>query len=133
MHELAIAEAIAGVADRHAGGRRITRVEVAVGRLRRVVPRALSSSFELVTRGTLLEGAELELIEIPAAGRCRNCGAEPDLPELPFRCPACGSFDLEVVRGGELSVESVDVDDRFPLSASCTRRPPLRLVNGGSR
>ena len=32
MHELAIAEAIVAIADRHARGRPVARVEVAVGR-----------------------------------------------------------------------------------------------------
>ena len=79
MHELAIAESIVAIAERHAPGRRVTRVEVAVGHLRQVVPAALEFAFELVAQGSMLEGAELALEEVPAAGRCRTCGAEGEL------------------------------------------------------
>ena len=96
MHELAIAGSIAAIAERHAAGRRVTRVEVHVGHLRQVVPSALEFAFELVVRDTVLEGAELALVEVPAAGRCRACGAEGRLDGFPFTCRACGGWDFAV-------------------------------------
>ena len=115
MHELALAESIVDIAVRHAGGRggrgRITRVEVAVGHLRQVVPSALSFAFELLAQGTPLEGAELALHEVPAAGRCRACGTESRLDGFPLSCRACGSGDVEIVAGEELRVESLDVEE----------------------
>jgi hydrogenase nickel incorporation protein HypA/HybF len=107
MHELSIAEAIVAVAERHAGGRRITRVEVAVGHLRQVVPSALSFAFEL-----LAPGIELEIVEVPAEGRCRACGVESRLDGFPLICPACGSLDMDVARGEELRIESLDVEEQ---------------------
>ena len=68
MHELSIAESIVQVANRHAEGRRVTKVYLKVGHLRQVVPSALAFSFELVAQGTSVEGAELEMQEIPATG-----------------------------------------------------------------
>ena len=109
MHELSIAEAIAAIASKHSGGARVERVEVKVGHLRQVVPDALAFAWELVTQGTALDGAELALEEVPAAGRCRACGAETDFMELPFTCAACGGFDVELLRGEELLVEALDV------------------------
>ena len=41
MHELSIAEALVAITARHAGDRRVHRVEVKVGHLRQVVPAAL--------------------------------------------------------------------------------------------
>ena len=110
MHELSIASSIAAIAVRHADGRRVTRVEVAVGHLRQVVPSALSFAFELVAQGTPLEGAELVLREIPAAGLCRTCGEESRFDGFPLSCRACGSGDVELVAGEELLVESLDVE-----------------------
>jgi hydrogenase nickel incorporation protein HypA/HybF len=99
------------IADRHARGRPVTRVEVAVGHLRQVVPSALSFAFELVAQGSAVEGAELVLVEVPAAGRCRACGAESRLDGFPLVCGACGGYDVEVVAGEELRVESLDVEE----------------------
>jgi hydrogenase nickel incorporation protein HypA/HybF len=111
MHELSIAEALVAIADRHARGRRVCRVEVAVGHLRQVVPSALAFAFELVAQGTAVEGAELVLEEVPAAGRCRACGEESPLDGFPLACRACGGYDLEVTAGEELRVESLDLEE----------------------
>ena len=111
MHELAIAESLVAIAERHAAGRRVTRVEVAVGHLRQVVPTALEFAFELVAQGTVLEGAELAIVPVPAAGRCRACGAESRLDAFPLACARCGGWDVEVTAGEELRVESLDIEE----------------------
>ena len=112
MHELAIAESIVDIAVRHARGRAVSRVEVAVGHLRQVVPSALAFAFELVARGTSLDGAELVMNVVPAAGRCRTCGQESVLDGFPLLCRACGSADVAVTAGDELRVESLDVEEQ---------------------
>ncbi len=108
MHELAIAQSITEIACRHAEGRRISKVELKVGQLRQVVPSALAFSFQLVAEGTLAEGAELAIESVPVAARCRPCGAESQLESFPFQCRRCASFDLEIITGEELEVESIE-------------------------
>jgi len=111
MHELAIAESLVAIAERHAAGRRVTRVEVAAGHLRQVVPTAMEFAFGLVAQGTVLEGAELVIVPVPAAGRCRACGAESRLDGFPLACERCGGWDVEVTAGEELRVESLDIEE----------------------
>ena len=113
MHELSIAESVVRIADRHAAGRRVARVEVRVGRLRQVVPSALEFAFQLVAEGTTVEGAELAIEDVPATGVCRDCATECSLSGFPFRCPRCGGLDLEVTRGEELLVDSLDLEDQL--------------------
>ncbi len=48
MHELSIASAVLDIVCRHAGDRRVARVELKVGHLRQVVPSALEFAFGLV-------------------------------------------------------------------------------------
>ena len=112
MHELSIAQAIVGIAARHAAGRRVTRVEVKVGHLRQVVPGALEFGFDLVSQGSALEGAELAIEAIPATGRCRGCGATSELDGFPLRCSACGGLDLELLSGEELLVDALVLEGR---------------------
>jgi hydrogenase nickel incorporation protein HypA/HybF len=111
LHELAIADSVVQIASRHADGRQVTKVYLKVGHLRQVVPSALTFSFELVAQGTPLEGAELEMEEIPVTGKCRECGAENRPTEFPLQCGACGAFDLEVLQGEELYVESLELEE----------------------
>ena len=111
MHELAIADSLVQIACAHAGERRVVKVEVKIGHLRQVVPSSLSFSFQLVAEGTQAEGAELAIEDVPAAGRCRECGVESVLTAFPLQCSGCGSFDLELLRGEELLVDSLELED----------------------
>jgi hydrogenase nickel incorporation protein HypA/HybF len=111
MHELSLAESVVSIAGRHAAGRPVARVELKVGHLRQVVPSALEFAFELLAQGTELEGAELVMEEVPAAGRCRACGTESELPGFPLRCGACGGLDLELLRGEELLVDALELEE----------------------
>ena len=110
MHELAIAGSVVRIAERHADGRRVTKVCLKVGHLRQVVPSALAFSFELVAQQTAVEGAELVLEEVPATGKCCACGSKSRLESFPLQCKACGGFDLEIVAGEELYVESLEIE-----------------------
>jgi len=112
VHELAIAESVVRIAERHADGRRVTKVYLKVGHLRQVVPSALAFGFELVAQETSVEGAELVLEEVPATGKCRACGSESRLESFPLQCKACGGFDLEIIAGEELYVESLEIEDQ---------------------
>ncbi len=111
MHELSIAESVVQIASRHANGRRVTRVQLKIGHLRQVVPSALAFGFELVAEGTPVEGAKLEIEDVPATGSCRDCGAESRLDGFPLQCGVCGGFDLEIVEGEELYVESLELEE----------------------
>jgi hydrogenase nickel incorporation protein HypA/HybF len=114
MHELSIADAVVRIACAHAGGRRIERIELKVGHLRQVVPDALAFAFTLVAQGTDAEGAELLLEEVPAAGRCRACGAESEFNGFPLACAGCGSLEVELVRGEELLVDALTMVEGVP-------------------
>ena len=130
MHELSVASAVVETAIRHADGRRITVVHLTLGTLRQVVPDSLSFYFDIVGRDTTCEGARLEIEPVDALMGCRACGQEWDPAPPPehdvvpgasigsglllpqFRCPACEAAGAIVVRGDELMVDSIDVEDQ---------------------
>jgi hydrogenase nickel incorporation protein HypA/HybF len=110
MHELSIADAVRAIAERHANGRSVTRVELRIGHLRQVVPASLEFAWELVTQGTPLDGAELAIEYVPASAHCRKCSAETELESFPARCGACGALDVDVSGGDELLVDALELE-----------------------
>jgi len=117
VHELALAEAVVAIAEEHARGRRVARVELRVGRLRQVVPDALSFSFELAALGTVVEGAELALEEVPVCLACRTCGSSSVIEDLPLGCRRCGSFEVDVTSGEEFQVVALELEPE-PVAAA---------------
>ncbi|HEY5461547.1 MAG TPA: hydrogenase maturation nickel metallochaperone HypA, partial [Deferrimonas sp.] len=77
MHELGVANEILDVAlaeaDRHAA-KKVTSIRLRVGVLRAIEPENLSFLFEHLARGTLAEGAFLEIEEEPVRVECEACG-----------------------------------------------------------
>ena len=116
MHELALADAIVDVAARHANGRRVRRVTVAVGALRQVVAGALAFAFALLSEGTPLEGAALDVRTVPAVVRCHMCGAETRQDGFPLACRACDGVVVDVVAGEELRVEELELEQEAEVS-----------------
>jgi hydrogenase nickel incorporation protein HypA/HybF len=120
MHELAIAESVLAIVERHAAGRRVVEVQVRVGHLRQVVPSALEFAFELAGRGTVAEGATLVLEQVAAAGRCRACGERTTFAAFPFVCEACGEWDIELTQGQELQVEALELEEALTTNRGVT-------------
>ena len=112
MHELSVASAIVATAEKHAEGSPVSVVRVRAGRLRQVVPESLEFYWDIVTRGTVCDGARLELEVVPAVLACGACGDEWSLETPSFRCPACGEMDVAVVSGEELLVESIEIEEK---------------------
>jgi hydrogenase nickel incorporation protein HypA/HybF len=111
VHELSLAQAVVEIASRHAAGRSVHRVELKVGHLRQVVPSALEFAFRLVSDGTVLDGAELVIEDVPARGLCRHCGTETTMSRFPLQCSICGGLDLEIVAGEELLVDAIECEE----------------------
>ncbi|TDA35547.1 MAG: hydrogenase nickel insertion protein HypA, partial [Hadesarchaea archaeon] len=118
MHEWAIAEGIVEALlerGKKEGARRITGFRVVLGEIQGVEEGLLRFALEELSRGTILEGAEITFEREKGRVGCRSCGFEwspergsmeeealhflPDLLPLFLRCPRCGGLDLEI-KGG---------------------------------
>ena len=110
MHELSLCGAIADIANRRAGERSVEVVRVRIGQLRQVVPDTLIFCWSMVTSGTDLDGAQLELERVPAVLECRGCGARLELgDQFAFACAGCGGLDVVAVAGEEFDVTSLEL------------------------
>ena len=115
MHEMSI---VAGVLDAgqasavDAGAQRGTKITLRIGDMTEVIDEALEFAFEALTEGTMCESAELDVIKVSPRSVCFECGEEFDHDRFHRICPACGSYETQLLQGRELSIESIEVE--FP-------------------
>ncbi|MGE5134605.1 MAG: hydrogenase maturation nickel metallochaperone HypA [Gemmatimonadota bacterium] len=108
MHELAITESIVAAVTGRLPDAKISCVRLEIGPLTGVVADSVRFCFDLVTEGTNLEGAQLEISEPPARCHCGACGAEFE-PDGPIPLCRCGGSQLTVLSGEQLKIVSVQV------------------------
>ena len=108
MHEMAITQSVVHAVCERMGDAPVRRVCLEIGTLSGVVPDSVRFCFDLVTEGTTLEGASLEIIQPTGLARCRDCAAEFALNDLLDLC-ACGSANRELLAGEELKIREVEV------------------------
>jgi hydrogenase nickel incorporation protein HypA/HybF len=115
VHELSIAVSLVELASEQAaeiGRARVEAVHVRLGALAGVVEEALRFSFDLAAGGTPVDGARLVVERVPVAVFCAACGAERVLDEpLRFHCPVCGGPAGDLVRGREIELTALEVEE----------------------
>jgi hydrogenase nickel incorporation protein HypA/HybF len=108
VHELAITEGVVQAVTERLPGTPIACVHLEIGAMSGVVADSVRFCFDLVTEGTTLEGARLDIIQPAARCKCRDCGAEFEPEDVIALCD-CGCADVAILAGQELRITSVEV------------------------
>jgi hydrogenase nickel incorporation protein HypA/HybF len=111
MHEVSImTEALRMAVDaaKSAGATRVRKLRLRIGSLSGVVPDSLRFAFDVARRGTMAEGATLEIDSVPAACWCATCQAEFECVDFFNECPRCHNVSGELRRGRELDIAAVE-------------------------
>jgi hydrogenase nickel incorporation protein HypA/HybF len=115
MHELSIALDVIDVASMEMtrlGPVHVLAVHLRVGALSGVVKEALLFSFDAAVIGTALDGARLQIDDVPVSVWCETCESDRDLLDLTRRrCPICQSPTPRVIRGNELELVALEIED----------------------
>jgi len=120
MHELSIAQSLLRIVREtmeHNDAKRLYRIKLIAGRMNAVAPHSLHAAFDLLTRETPLQGAELLIETVPVVLRCAGCqrsfSPEGDEPQLLLiaRCPHCGTeAGHHLESGRELYLEYIEAE-----------------------
>ena len=113
MHEMSLAEGVLQIledAARTQSFQRVKTVWLEIGRLSSVEPEAMRFCFDAVTRGSLADGARLEIIDVPGSGRCLACGAQVEIAAVYDPCPICGDYPVQPTGGTEMRVKELEVE-----------------------
>ena len=113
MHEMSLCEGVLQVLEQNArtqGYERVKTVWLEIGGLSGVEPEAIRFSFDVVTRGSLADGAALEIVELPGEAWCMQCAKTVIVKQRFDSCPDCGSYQLQVTAGDEMRIRELEVE-----------------------
>lgn len=113
MHELAIVQDLFKLCETNAmknNARKVTRVEVQIGRLSGVEPHYLESAFDAFKINTICNDAKLIVGTQDVIVKCCGCGFEGALLENSFLCPKCGANKLDVVAGEDMYLMRLEME-----------------------
>lgn len=112
MHELVLCQSVLNVLREQARihhFERVTTVRLEIGALSCVSRNAIEFCFAVVARGTLAEGAGLEVIELLGRAWCLDCDIAVAIRERHDACPRCGGYRLRIVQGDEMRIKELEV------------------------
>jgi hydrogenase nickel incorporation protein HypA/HybF len=112
MHEVALAESVRSIVEeaaRNAACGRVATVVLEIGELAAVEVEALRFCLEVVLRGSVAEGAAVEVEPVAGAGWCPACAATVPLHQRFDPCPRCGAYGLRPTEGTQLRVKAVEL------------------------
>jgi hydrogenase nickel incorporation protein HypA/HybF len=113
MHEFAITQSILSIIlqkAQEAKAKKITRVDLLVGRLTGYVPECIQLQFDILSHNTVAADASLTFHQPPAKLRCRKCNREFTSDSFDLICPKCHTMHIDILSGSELYVESIEVE-----------------------
>ena len=112
MHELPVTEQIIKIATEYGQKARISKIELirlVVGERSGYIGEAIRMYFDIIGKGTICEGAELEIETIKPKLACPSCGELFERKPMRFDCPVCGADGLPTDIGREFYIDSITV------------------------
>lgn len=116
MHELPITKNIFQIVLRHALANdvnRVTAINLEIGSLSDLQPTWVQRYFDRLSQGTVVEGAQLKVIRVPAVFHCNDCRRSFEIKsplEEGLSCQHCHSIDVAMVSGREYRVKNMEVE-----------------------
>jgi hydrogenase nickel incorporation protein HypA/HybF len=112
MHELSVMSHLLERVETHAerlGASRVVAINLVIGDRTSIVDDSLLFYFDMLTPGTVAEGAQLKVRRTRTTCHCSVC-AQDFVPDgYGFRCPACETLGTVTNDGSEFLIESLEV------------------------
>lgn len=70
----------------------------------------MNFNFDVVVKGTLADGARLEIVDVPANVWCMTCTKPVVIEQRYDACPGCGGFQLQISGGDEMRIKELEVE-----------------------
>jgi len=115
MHELFVTKSIHRITLKHALQNNVTKVltvNLEVGALSDLQNEWLQKYFDRLSKGTVVEGAKLNIVRVPAVIYCSDCHQPFEITsiyEADLSCKHCQSENVKLVSGREYRVLNMEV------------------------
>lgn len=113
MHELSVTEGILKIClDEGEKNKiqKINKINIVVGELTDLIPSCITYYFNIVSKGTIAEEAEIVINKSSVVIKCFNCGFEGQLAKGKYLCPKCNSDDYKITKGKEFYIDTMEVE-----------------------
>lgn len=110
MHEASIAQTICDEVVAAKKERKLSAIReiiIRIGALSDVDPESLRFAFDQLKKGTEFSKTNLVITLVPIEIRCDSCKTVSTMPEPRFVCPDCASTKVKMLKGEELTINSI--------------------------
>jgi hydrogenase nickel incorporation protein HypA/HybF len=111
MHEMALARDILRKIEEEGHrvvGARVKYVKVQLGESRFTHMEELKELLTDISKGTIAEGAQVEIEVSKVKSACADCGAEfKPGKKMSLNCEKCGSGNIQLTSGNELVIKEI--------------------------
>lgn len=114
MHELSIAQSIIHIAENAVPPdcrAPVTSIGLQIGELSGIEIESLKFAFSVIREDTRLDKAELAIQIINGEAECSSCGTIFPIISFGTCCPGCGSYSMKILKGREMKVLNIVVDE----------------------
>lgn len=113
MHELSVTEGILKICKEEQeknNFNRIKEIRIKVGELTGLVPSCIDYYFQVISKGTIGEGAKLKVEKLPIVIECNECLYAGRISSGEYTCPKCSSYEIKIKNGKEFYIDSLEVE-----------------------
>ena len=110
MHEFGVMTYLLSAVEEEAQALHATRVlaiNLVIGDRASIVGDSLAFYFDMLTPGTVVEGAQLNIRRVPTRFYCSGCANTYEPAGADFRCPDCDGIGQMTDEGSEFLIESI--------------------------
>ena len=114
MHELSIALSVIDLVEDTIKGKEsveVVEVELEIGKLAGIDTQSLITALETASAYTPLNKAHYRIKILPAIAKCKTCGLKFNLQNYLSSCPACESYETEIINGKELRIKTITINN----------------------
>lgn len=112
MHEYPITRRIVEIAEEYARKEhadKVVAINLVVGTYSGFIGESISMYFDVLSEGTLCEGATIHIKDVRPQLKCRSCGRHFEKKPFSFECPSCGGEGGPTEIGKEFYIESIEI------------------------